>query len=303
MTPDIVIGICTYRRPEGLRRALTALAAVDRPDAGVEVLVVDNAGGDDSAEWVLGEPSLAGFPVRYVHEPRAGLTYARNRAIEESVGSRALVFLDDDETPRPTWLTAMWAGHLAHPRDVVVGPVISELSGPLPEWADEQWPFGRPQHPDGTVVASAGDGNALLPRHALEDPPHRYDHRFAQTGGQDADLFKRMGRAGHRIRWASGAVVDEWIPAERMVLDFTVQRAMWSSASYSYLVRRDGLGAAARRSLSIPRDAGRGALELVGGRLLGRPRLVAHGRTLLARSRGTTLGLRGRLPQRPLTGD
>ena len=297
---DLTVAICTFRRPDGLRATLRGLGACARLDGvSIEVLVIDND-PDGSAAWAEREgPELCGFPLRYVHEPAAGLTHARNRAIEESPGVRALVFLDDDEIPRPGWLAAFWGAHLAHPDDVHIGPVISVLSVPLPAWADERWPFGRPEHPDGAVIPNAGDGNALLPRSVLADPGLRYDHTFAFTGGQDTDLFRRVQRAGHRLRWAAHATVDETIPDKRTELAFTLHRTERGATSYAYLVRSDGPFAVANRLLAVVRDGLVGAGLVLLGAFRRDASLSARGRNELVRARGTINGLRGHLKSTP----
>src|SRR6478609_6300178 len=102
---ELVVAICTFRRREGLERTLSALARTQRPDVTVAVLVVDND-PDGSAAWLRDRTDLVPVPLRYAHEPRSGLTYARNRAIDEVRGATAIVFLDDDEAPSEAWLCA-----------------------------------------------------------------------------------------------------------------------------------------------------------------------------------------------------
>ena len=69
----------------------------------IDMVVVANACSDDTEnvlrEWL---PELP-FPARYVVEPVAGSSTARNRAIEESNGTIVL-FVDDDVNVPSTWL-------------------------------------------------------------------------------------------------------------------------------------------------------------------------------------------------------
>ena len=67
---------------------------------------------------------------------------------------------------------------------------------------------------------------------------------FAFTAGQDTDLFRRVQRAGFRLRWVARAAVDETIPAARTKLDppqgFSAQTAcaaiLWTTAHYGFPV-------------------------------------------------------------------
>ena len=45
--------------------------------------------------------------MRYVHEPAPGISAGRNRALDEAGDADLLSFIDDDEVPRPGWLSAL----------------------------------------------------------------------------------------------------------------------------------------------------------------------------------------------------
>src|SRR6185503_8961797 len=85
-TFSITVAICTKDRPALLERCLASLAALDpasvRALGMFEVLVVDNAPSTDATKTVVASHPL----VRYVREPRAGLNFARNRALKDARG-------------------------------------------------------------------------------------------------------------------------------------------------------------------------------------------------------------------------
>lgn len=70
------------------------------PVEGVEVIVVDNASTDCTADVVLGFESF-----QYCREDQLGLSNARNRALREARGEW-IIFLDDDVLPSAGWLDA-----------------------------------------------------------------------------------------------------------------------------------------------------------------------------------------------------
>src|SRR5262249_51194394 len=82
-----------------LARCLESLSRLSpAPD---EVLVIDNAPSSHASREVV-----ARFPrVRYVAEPKAGLSAARNRGVVES-GGDVIAFTDDDVVAHEQWIQA-----------------------------------------------------------------------------------------------------------------------------------------------------------------------------------------------------
>jgi glycosyltransferase involved in cell wall biosynthesis len=96
------VAICTWNRARPLRVALSSLTGLVDPDgASWEVVVVDNNSTDDTLPAVEEYRDL--LPIRYVFEPRQGLSHARNRAMQEA-GGDLIVFTDDDVRVDPRWL-------------------------------------------------------------------------------------------------------------------------------------------------------------------------------------------------------
>src|SRR5438045_897073 len=117
-TPAITVAVCTYRRPEALRRALAGVAAQRAVGLDWEVLVVDGEAPSGSAAVI----DAYDGPIRTVHESAIGAAAARNRAVAEARGE-LLAFLDDDVVPDPGWLSALVAPLVAGRADAGGGPV------------------------------------------------------------------------------------------------------------------------------------------------------------------------------------
>ena len=89
--------ICTRNRTDQLQRALLSLINQTLPPN--EIIVVDNAPTDNATRLLVTKQ----YPdVRYVHEPAAGLDFARNRALGES-SQDIIAFLDDDAVADKNW--------------------------------------------------------------------------------------------------------------------------------------------------------------------------------------------------------
>jgi len=95
----VSIIVISFNTRDLLRRCLTSLrdeCARLAPDSAAEILVVDNASRDGSAEMVAAEFSGAGVPVRLIRsDVNLGFGAANNRAIQAARG-RHIVLLNSD---------------------------------------------------------------------------------------------------------------------------------------------------------------------------------------------------------------
>jgi succinoglycan biosynthesis protein ExoM len=275
----IAVCIITYRRPDGLRRALRALAGQALSgEPRLRIVVVDND-VEASARPVCDEARAAmPWPLDHAVEPRRGIPFARNRCVELARPEADwIAFVDDDEEPAPGWLAELLRVQAAHAADVVTGPVVPRFSGEVPGWAVKGRLFQRPRFPTGARRNRAFTNNVLF-RAAIFDQvrPH-FDERMVMTGGSDAHFSRRVHRAGYRIVWADQAEVFETFPASRMTARWLYQRAYRTGTTNAF-IHRDMrplpvavamiAGASAYRLLT-------GALQAVAGAVVGRHRTVS----------------------------
>jgi glycosyltransferase involved in cell wall biosynthesis len=223
---QIAVCVPTYKRPEGLRRVLAALATQEPlPGCQITIVVVDNEGSPQAKAICDEFASRLKYPLRYCCELRRGLSYVRNQAVELAAGfADALVFIDDDEVPSQGWLKHLAACQQAYRADAVSGPVVPHFMSKVPQWISAGRFFERPRYATGTVLPWAYTGNVLI-RMEVFDRIGLFDDRFALTGGEDWDFFKRLYESGGLISWADEAIVDEWVPASRTTLKYVLQRA------------------------------------------------------------------------------
>ncbi|MGY1827727.1 glycosyltransferase [Blastococcus sp. SYSU DS0541] len=216
----VTVAICTRDRPDDLRRCLEAVAGLDTRPA--DVLVVDNASRDDRTRQVAEE-----FGVRYVREPRAGLDWARNRALLEA-GTRIVAFTDDDVLVHPCWLRGIVRAFAEEPDAVVVTGLVApaELATRAQVLFEAFGGFGRgyarrwmsvgvasgevaAQLYPGTGVAGTGANMALLREDALAlggfDPA--LDVGTPTGGGGDLEMYFRVLASGGLLVYEPTAVV------------------------------------------------------------------------------------------------
>ena len=123
--PRMTVAICTHDRPDTLEIALNSVCSQGYER--LRILVVDNAPSDDRSRRVVS--ALADkADIRYAVEPRPGLSWARNRAIELADGD-VIAWVDDDEFCDQWWAAEIARGFVEVPgADAVTGTVIpSEL--------------------------------------------------------------------------------------------------------------------------------------------------------------------------------
>ncbi|MGY1684732.1 glycosyltransferase family 2 protein [Geodermatophilus sp. SYSU D00867] len=274
--PDVTVAVCTRDRPEDLRRCLTAIAALITPVA--EVLVVDNASRGQATRQVAEE-----FPfVRYVREPRAGLDWARNRALLEA-RTTIVAFTDDDAVVHPRWVEGLLRAFAKVPDAVVVTGLVFPLELATPaQVLFEARGFGRgyrrrvfraiPGEPPGRQARLLGDAGTGADMAVLRDPVLAlggFDPALGvgtpTAGGDDMEMFFRVVATGHGLVYEPSAVV---LHRHRTTMEgLARQRAGDGAGIYSFWLgagRRYGR----RHRIALQRQALRWGLEHHGRNLV-----------------------------------
>ena len=126
---SISVVIITRNRCRDLERCLEAILRVRRaPD---EILVVDNGSTDATREVV--DRIATTRPIRYVLEPKPGVSHARNAGSRAARGD-ILAFMDDDAVPREAWLENIENAFLKSPSIGIVGGAIHHHRGERDDW-------------------------------------------------------------------------------------------------------------------------------------------------------------------------
>ena len=131
--PPVSVVLCTRDRPQRVAECIRRLARLDYPN--YEIVVVDNAPADPGAVPAVLESMAAPTAVRYVVEPRGGLSWARN-AGWKAASADIIAFLDDDEVPDAHWLAELVRGFSIGPGvGCVTGMVLpAELKTGPQQW-------------------------------------------------------------------------------------------------------------------------------------------------------------------------
>ncbi len=183
--PVMTAVICTRERPLGLKACLDSLMQQHYPD--YSVLVVDNAPATDASSRVVSEMQDRPVSVKYVVEPRRGLAWARNCALE-MVPSGITAWIDDDEVADRYWLAELARGFAEHPDAAAVSGIMlpAELETQAQVWFEQ---YGG-HHKHREFISTA-----FSPLTAAEQSP-LYPLPPFGTGGNmalRADALKRAG--------------------------------------------------------------------------------------------------------------
>ncbi|MGR7024981.1 glycosyltransferase [Geodermatophilus sp. URMC 62] len=147
--------ICTRERSEALTTCLESLVEQDHPH--FTVWVVDNAPVSSATRDVVAAFADR-LDVRYVLEPQAGLSRARNRALREALEGDVVAWIDDDEVADPLWLSELTRAMAERPdADAVSGLVVpAELATRAQVWFER---FGGHSKGRGFAPADFGRGS------------------------------------------------------------------------------------------------------------------------------------------------
>ena len=236
----ISICICSYKRPELLRRLLRYL--LDQKTGGLftySIVVADND-EQESARPVISEFELL-LPIVYCVEPEPNIASARNRAVANAKGDW-IALIDDDEFPGQEWLFTLFTNGQRHGVDGVLGPVRPMFESPPPRWLIRGGFCERPEHPTGMALnwRQTRTGNVLFKR-AILDHGHEAFSRTFGNGGEDSDFFRRMIEEGRVFIWCNEAVVWESVPAERLKRSYFLKRALLQGQNQSHFADLPGI--------------------------------------------------------------
>jgi succinoglycan biosynthesis protein ExoM len=229
--PHISVCICTYKRPELLKRALDAICAQETSDLFTfSIVVVDNDEMESGRAVATEISNNSDTQLVYCVESRQNIALARNKAIANVIGE-FVAFLDDDEYPVSGWLLTLFRACQKYSVDGVLGPVKPYFAETAPRWVVKGDFYARPTYPTGFVIdwRKGRTGNVLL-KHDLFaglDEPFREQFRV----GEDQDFFRRMIDQGRTFIWCNEAVAYEFVPPIRCKPTFMWRRALLRGAS------------------------------------------------------------------------
>lgn len=138
--PGVSVVVPTYNRAAGVARLLDSLTALDTRGVTCEIIVVDNGSHDDTRRMIERRAVRVDCPVRYLHEPRRGVSYARNTGLR-AAAAPIVAFADDDEEVAPDWIQVVTRTFRACDDVVALGGRVHPrwLGAPPPRITPSVW--------------------------------------------------------------------------------------------------------------------------------------------------------------------
>ena len=218
----VTVVIPTRNRPDSAAAAARSVLESDYPRDRFDVIVVDNASGDDAP---FSAPELAG-EVRVIKEPVPGGSNARNAGLAAASGV-VVAFTDDDVEVDRRWLGSVvrpfafdervgGVAGMVVPREMETAPqvwfegyastirrferVVLDLQNPPPDLP--LFPF---------TVGDLGSGQNMAFRRAALSELGGFDCALGPAtptlGGEDVEAMLRVLLAGHKVVYEPTAIV------------------------------------------------------------------------------------------------
>lgn len=190
-------------RPDSLRRTINLLTD-ERCAAHAELLIVDNA--PTPSLQFADVDSRTDFPVRLLHEPRAGKAFAADCGVDAAHGE-LIAILDDDMSPAPGWIDAVVGAAQRRPdADIFAGRshIIWPDGIDAPAWASDPLARGIAF----SVIDPGPDADREMGNGIIEVPSGNHfwfrrlvrDHvpSFPRVWAPEADFVIAARLHGHR---------------------------------------------------------------------------------------------------------
>jgi glycosyltransferase involved in cell wall biosynthesis len=241
--PLISVVLCTRNRADLLEKALLSVSEQDFPSSDYEIILVDNASTDRTAD--VAQRFQGRAPLRYIHEERVGLCIARNTGWRAAKG-QIIAYFDDDAIARPGWLRAIhdiFAQSNAATIGVAGGPVAPIWQAPRPAWLadtvassltivdwgpsekiildiDREWLVGANMAMRKRVLEEVGGFHPWL---------DRVGRNLLSSG--DVFLQKEILRRGYTCLYVPAMAIEHLVPASRLGKDWFLRRFYWQGVS------------------------------------------------------------------------
>ena len=194
--------VCTYKRPDHFQRFLQSVAKLSIPEnTGFHMAVCDNNAESHFDRYIRNALTQLPFSYSYGHEPAAGYSNARNKALELALATQAelFAFSDDDMELDPGWLEGHLRSFEEFDCDIIGGAIEGQVQSGQPR---RRW-----QH--GEECGTQGAGNVSFRRWiaAPDGIGLRFDPQFNKLGREDQAFFTAAREQGARIIFSSYPVI------------------------------------------------------------------------------------------------
>jgi glycosyltransferase involved in cell wall biosynthesis len=255
----ITATISTYNRERYLPQVLESLRKQTLSNELFEIVLVNNNSPGNTEEiakeFMKSNPQL---DISYHLETNQGLSYGRNRGIQEGKG-KYITFIDDDAFLADDYLEKIYNYFEGDDSLGAIGSkILLHYEDIIPDWenkylnsllgyfnlGDEHKDFSKKDYPRGSNMSFRMD---------VFDKVGGFNVDLGRKGGnlagsEEKDIFQRIYKKGDiRVVYVPDALVYHCVPIERTTTEFIKKQATGTGASERIRVKNEGIASIGKR--------------------------------------------------------
>jgi len=243
----VSIIMATYNRNDLLKQTLQGLVDMDTSDLDWEVILVDNAGSEETTR--CSASFSTSLPLKFIVETAPGKNNALKTALGHASGD-LLIFTDDDIIPDPSWVKSLIdAASRWEEADLFGGRILPKYpEGMTAQIIDDSF-FMQTAYviadwnlKEGEFDAGRIWGPNMMVRRRVFDQGLMFNTNIGPTGnnyimGSETEFLKRASKAGHTAIYVPSALVYHQIRPEQLTHSWLYGRAFRLGRASVYLDR------------------------------------------------------------------
>jgi glycosyltransferase involved in cell wall biosynthesis len=211
-----------------------------------EIIIIDNASTDETALVVQSE--FGDVPnLRYIYEPKLGISHARNRGIQEA-NAPFLMYIDDDARALPETLEAVLnAFETCKPTpEVIGGRIWLDWEDHKPDWVPDRYLnlFTHLDYGDTSFFLEQDQylmGANIAFKVSTLKKLGGFDPDLGRVGGilrsgEETALINLMLSLGWAVYYEAASIVWHVVPPSRKKKKWLWSRFFWDGASQPLLM-------------------------------------------------------------------
>lgn len=239
---SVTIAICTYKRDVLLKKCLDALVPQIKDIEHTTILVIDNASSCSC------EDLCRSYKIRYQAEEKIGVSFARNKALQEA-NSSWVFFLDDDGIPQPNLLKKFLEIISDKSIKVIGGKYCHYFASTPPKWLELYYKKCHQAISSTTLT--------LVPPHyylsigimafqmSVFEKVNSFNESLGMRGekfgyGEEDEIQDRIRAAGIPIYFSPDLSMDHLVSERKYTIKSRVQMAYAHGLAWSRLAGNDG---------------------------------------------------------------
>lgn len=249
--PHLSIIVCTYNRDKYIYNLLNSVANNSFPKDMYEIILVNNNSTDNTInECKRFQEDYSDVRMRIVSETNQGLSYARNKGIQEAE-SDIIIYIDDDALVNSDFLSTYYTFFKNNPTiEAAGGPCVPKYETSEPKWFSHytrrlitgELNFGQKiiEFPKG---AFPGGGNAAYRKEVFEKVG-LFNVELGRKGNsligaEEKDLFDKMVKKRMHFYYLPTAILYHIIPESKLSdnyfnkLTYSIGKSEYLRTSYS----------------------------------------------------------------------